>query len=347
MEGNRIRATLSVIKNSLRMSPDHFRSDLSRDEQIQLFKDYVELIEVETTAYCNRTCSFCPNSFLDRRTVRFMPDDCWETILDGLREVDYDGTFVWSRYSEPVSEKTLANRVTEVKAAAPKCRVAVNTNGDYLNVEIVKKLSEAGVDRLWIDTYVDDMIEYTYEIANDANEKLLGRIKLLGKLTEREPEYAYKIMHPTMEITNHVRNITTLMAFDLSDRGGLIQMARKTARQSPCYAVYKHLVIDWDGSVMPCCQLRSDSPSHKSTVLGQIGPGGLDLVTAYARLSSWRKHLAAYGPKKGVCASCNVYEYESNLVSITAAKVLTDQTSVAGKMARKLAAPMLKKKQRY
>jgi radical SAM protein with 4Fe4S-binding SPASM domain len=276
-----------------------------------------------------------------------MPDDCWTTILAGLREVDYDGTFVWSRYSEPVSEKLLAHRVEEVKAAAPKCRVVINTNGDYLNVEIVKQLAGAGVDRLWIDTYVDDMVEYTHEVANDANEKLLGRIKLVGKLTLHEPEYVYEINHTTMEITNHIRNLTTMKAFDLSDRGGLITMARRTTRQSPCYAVYKHLVIDWDGSVLPCCQLRSDSPSHKSTVLGQIGPEGLDLVTAYTRLSSWRKHLAAYGPKKGVCASCNVYEYQSSLINITTAKVLTDQTSVVGNIARKLAAPLLKKKKRY
>src|SRR5581483_9454318 len=34
-----------------------------------LFKRNVELVEVEPHAYCNRTCSFCPNSIIDRLTV--------------------------------------------------------------------------------------------------------------------------------------------------------------------------------------------------------------------------------------------------------------------------------------
>ena len=124
-------------------------------------------------------------------------------------------------------------------------------------------------------------------------------------------------------------------------------MARKTSRQSPCYVVYKHLVIDWDGSVVPCCQLRSDSPLHQGTVLGKIGPGGLDLISAYVRLSPWRKHLAKYGPKKNVCASCNVFEYDINLVNITAARVLTNHRSLAAKAAKMLASPLVRKRKRY
>ena len=48
----------AVAKNSLRMEPDQFRTDLSPDRALELFQRHVELIEVETTSYCNRTCSF-------------------------------------------------------------------------------------------------------------------------------------------------------------------------------------------------------------------------------------------------------------------------------------------------
>lgn len=342
-----IKSTLSVLRNSLRVQPAHFRSDLSRAEAIKLFKDYVELIEVETTAYCNRVCRFCPNSFIDRRTERFMPDDCWETILKGLRTVDYDGTFVWSRYSEPTSEKNLPQRIRQVREAAPKCRVAINTNGDYLNSDYLNALAEAGVSRLWIDTYLDDEGNYTYEVAHAAHTKLLRRINLSGRLTGTQSEYRYEIAHPSVEITNHIRNVGTMIEGDLSDRGGLIQIARKTVRQSPCYAVYKHLVVDWDGSVVACCQLRSDSPEHRETVFGRIGSEGLDLVSAYSALSTWRQTLATYGEKMGPCASCNVYEYDASPFNVAAAKFLTDSNSVAARMARTAAAPMLKKKQRY
>jgi hypothetical protein len=342
-----IKGTLSVLRNSLRVLPDHLEVSLPRAQAVDLFKNSVELIEVETTAYCNRVCGFCPNSFLDRRTERLMPEESWQTILAGLREVEYDGTFVWSRYSEPTSEKGLVERVKQVKDAAPKCRVSINTNGDYLNSEYIYALAEAGVSRLWIDTYVDDEADYNFEIAHAAHAKLLKRIKLSGKLTGDEGEYVYDIPHPTMEITNHIRNVKTMIAFDLSDRGGLIQIARKTVRQSPCYAVYKHLVIDWDGSVVACCQLRSDSPQHKKTVFGQIGSQGLDLVTAYLSLATWRKTLTTYGEKLGPCASCNVSEYEASPFNVAAAAFLADPDSLAAKAAKKIAAPLLKKRQRY
>jgi len=346
MRRSSVTDTLAVVKNSLRIVPEHFEVDLPRSRAVQLFKEFVELIEIETTAYCNRTCSFCPNSFLDRRTIRFMPDDTWQAILAGMREVDYDGTVVWSRYSEPTSEKGITERIKQVKEAAPNCRVCINTNGDYLNAGYLEQLADAGVSRLWIDTYVDDMKEYTREIAEKANGKLLKRLKLEGELVESNPEYAYHIIHPRIEITNHVRNVVTMIANDLSDRGGLISIARKAIRNSPCYAVFKHLVVDWDGSVMPCCQVRSDSPKHKDVVLGRIGDGGLDLVTAYLQLATWREPLSSYGEKLGVCSTCNVSDYQTSLVNITASKLLTANNAPV-KALRKFAGSIINKKQRY
>src|SRR5215216_4357478 len=117
----------AVVRNSLRMEANHFRLDLSHGEAVELFKTHVELVEVETTSYCNRTCSFCPNSFIDRRSEKLtMPETTWQAILEGLREVDYNGTIVWSRYSEPLSERRILDRIREVREAAPRIRVCIN-----------------------------------------------------------------------------------------------------------------------------------------------------------------------------------------------------------------------------
>jgi hypothetical protein len=340
-----LHASASVVLNSLRMRPEHFDDHLTGAKALALFKRSVELIEFETTAYCNRVCSFCPNSFLDRRTVREMPEECWQTILNGLREIDYDGCVVWSRFSEPTSEERLPTRIRQVKKVAPNCRVAINSNGDYLNAERLDDLAKAGLDRLWIDTYFDDAIPPTEEVCMAANEKLLKRIGLEARLVSRKPEFVWDIPHSTIEITSHARNATTMIS-DMSDRGGLIQAARKTARVAPCYAVYKHLVIDWDGSVMPCCQLRSDSPIHRHAIVGRIGLD-LDLVTAYVRLAQWRKALATFGPKEGVCAGCNVFEYEASSLNVVASRVLANVHSGPVAVLRALGSPILKKRQRY
>ena len=57
----------------------------------------------------------------------------WRAIVDGLRDVEYGNTIVWSRYSEPLSERGIVDRIREVRAAAPRSRTCVNTNGDYLD----------------------------------------------------------------------------------------------------------------------------------------------------------------------------------------------------------------------
>src|SRR5262245_26463889 len=89
---------MTVIRNSLRMEDAHFRADLSRTEAMRVFSKHVELVEVETTSYCNRTCAFCPNSFIDRLSEkRIMPEITWKTIVQNLRDIDYSGSFVWSR----------------------------------------------------------------------------------------------------------------------------------------------------------------------------------------------------------------------------------------------------------
>ena len=42
------------------------RTDL--EEVKRLFSNHVRSVEIENHSFCNRTCWFCPNSFIDRRT---------------------------------------------------------------------------------------------------------------------------------------------------------------------------------------------------------------------------------------------------------------------------------------
>ena len=259
----------AVVKNSVRMEAAHFRLNLLHEEALALFRRHVELIEVETTSYCNRTCSFCPNSFIDRLSEKLiMPEATWQSILDGLREVDYEGTFVWSRFSEPLSERRILNRIKETREAAPKSRICINSNGDYMDADYLAELEQTGLDRLWIDIYIPDDETYELQTATKYFNKFLNRIERTGSVTATHPELTCQISSPRLEIVSHVRNVAAMKTMDMSDRGGLIQIARATARVAPCYAPYKHLVFDWDGSIVVCCQLRSDSPRHKSAVVG-------------------------------------------------------------------------------
>jgi MoaA/NifB/PqqE/SkfB family radical SAM enzyme len=276
-----------------------------------------------------------------------MPESTWQAILGGLKAVGYDGTLVWSRYSEPLSERRILERIREVREVAPRARIAINSNGDYLEADYLRELEEAGLDRLWIDVYFPDEEVYNQQAATAYHDKFLKRIKRESQLLRERPELSYRIASERLEIVTHVRNVAAMQMMDLSDRGGLIQIARKTSRLSPCYAPYKHLVIDWDGSVVVCCQLRSDSPSHQQGVIGKIGSEGLSLVDAYVQLAGWREGLRDYGQKTGLCATCNVSEYEATPLMRGLANQLTNTQSGLRKVVKLALSPVLVKTRRY
>lgn len=339
----------AIVRNSLRMEADHFRTDLPHEKAMRLAKDHLELIEVETVSYCNRTCSFCPNQFIDRRSEKHaMPEHTWQAVLAGLRELDYDGTFVWSRYSEPLSERRIVDRIREVRAAAPRSRICANTNGDYLNASYLDELASVGLNRLFVDLYIPDAETYDLDVAREYHSKFEQRIGKHCTLLAAEPEYHCVVDYEPITITTHARNIISMKRQDLSSRGGLITLARRTTRVAPCFAPYKHLVIDWDGSVVVCCQVRSDSSQHTNTVVGRIGSesGCVSLVQAYVNLAGWRESLRSFGPKAQPCDSCNVGEYRANTATKVASSLLS-QTSFIPSLVKLAVRPVLKRRQRW
>jgi MoaA/NifB/PqqE/SkfB family radical SAM enzyme len=341
------QADIDVLRRSLRLEPDHYDNALSRDRAVALFKRHVELIEVETTSYCNRTCSFCPNSFIDRRGEKSpMPEECWAAILRDLRACDYDGSFIWSRYSEPTSEDRLLTRVREVREAAPRARICMNSNGDYLNRESLAALIDAGLERLLIDIYLPDSDVYDLSAARRGHDRFLKQIGATATLTGETPELASRIEGLGIEAFIHVRNNASMKP-KMSNRAGLLDSGREFVRESPCYAPFRHLVIDWDGSVVPCCQMRSDVDALKDAVVTKIGVNGVGPVDAYVALAGWRDSLKTFGPKSGPCASCNVEDRPRTWFSEPVARALSNDRSLAVRAAKRAGRAVLKKHARW
>lgn len=339
-------STAAVVKNSLRAEPGHYDRHLPRDEALALFQRHVTLVEVETTSYCNRTCSFCPNSFIDRRSEKqAMPEACWQAILADLRALDYSGSFHWSRYSEPTSEERIVDRIAEVRRAAPPCHIGIDSNGDYLDGEFIERLVRAGLNRLWVDVYLPDDDTYDLATARTHLDRFLKRIgKTAATTVGTDPELHSHVEIPGLEIMAvSVRNLVTLKQSDLSDRGGLIQIARRTSRKSPCFAPFKNITIDWDGSVALCCQIRSDANSHQDAIVGKIGANGMGLIDAYVALAGWRDALKSFGPKPGPCASCNVFEYLPTKSAVLASDLLARETIPGTRLLKFAAARLLKR----
>ena len=102
-----------VQKFSKMLHPLHFTQKGAPGEDMRrFFKKQLLLVEFETHAHCNRTCSFCPNSFLDRRDKsKLMPEPLFRNILNNLAAMDFSGEIKLQRYNEPLANDIIFTRV--------------------------------------------------------------------------------------------------------------------------------------------------------------------------------------------------------------------------------------------
>ena len=68
----------------------------------------LKLVEIEIFNYCNRTCEFCPNETIDRKSkVIELPEQCFLNTLQDLKDNNFSGYVTFSRYNEPLSQDKL------------------------------------------------------------------------------------------------------------------------------------------------------------------------------------------------------------------------------------------------
>jgi len=285
---------------------DLFTKDVKPARLRQLFGRYVRLVEIENHSYCNRTCSFCPNATLDRLSkIIPLDDQVFGRIIDDLASVNYDQTLVWARYHEPLADESIFPRLTTARKALPKAFLSVTSNGDYLNKDVVHRLEEIGINQMYVSLYLPDGKERDPECIRDAKDKFQRRTGLT--YGRQYGEYFWRMDGTKLQMTVSVPDYNH-GGTGISSRGGLIAMAstfKDYQRTSVCFSPLHHIVVDYNGKSMLCCQTRSDAPEHQRAIIGEIGKDGYSLFDHFRDLAPARAGLFRAGPKKGVCKSCS------------------------------------------
>ncbi len=222
----------------------------------------IRLVEIEIHSYCNRKCSWCPNKFIDRNQYEEMDKEVYEKILRDLKKHNFNGTISYSRYNEPMSSPDLfRKRVKMAKAILPGVKLVSNTNGDFLSKENLMGLK---IDELTVMDY--DGIE-----PKKAMKKLLDSGVSITKINEEYIYGKFKNMN-ILYVTNWLKRAS------IEDRGGSLKEWSKEKRIKPCYEPKYFIGIDYNGNVMPCCHLRSDNPSHKEFILGNLKDNDIEEI---------------------------------------------------------------------
>ena len=284
--------------------PDDLLTDaIPIDRAKALFSRYVDQVEIENHSFCNRVCWFCPNAFTDRRSVSHeMPEHVFETIVGGLSEIDYAGALTWSRFHEALSSPRIFPRLEAARAALPRAGLVMISNGDYLNRKTLPRLDALGLDRLIVDLYMPDGREREPEAIAAGLRKFSRRT---GMALESTGEFSYRVVGLRMKVTVDIPFYTES---NISTRGGLIEVEKLSTyrRRAVCMAPIRHVVIDYDGKGMMCCQTRSDAPAHRQAIVGDLAEPGYGLFHLYRDLGATRRTLLSLGEKTGVCLTCDV-----------------------------------------
>ena len=240
------------------LEEDLFKEDISIDRSKGLFSKYVTHVELENHNFCNRTCWFCPNCQIDRKSnLSLMDDAVFEKIISGLAAIDFREGVFWARYHEPLAEDSIYERLAYARKKLPFALLVVYSNGDYVKPEILEKLSKAGLNRLRMSLYINYTNVSQDSIGNEI-KKFEDRTGL--KVTNECTNCGFVVSGADMDV------FLSLPFFKRSDkdnitssRGGVIELEgiEHLNRKSVCFNPVHSLTIDYNGKIILCCHLRS------------------------------------------------------------------------------------------
>jgi MoaA/NifB/PqqE/SkfB family radical SAM enzyme len=114
--------------------------------------DFPNNVQIQTTAFCNASCSFCPYPDTSKTLpMGTMDDDLFHAIVDQLagRDVLLLQPFLMN---EPLMDKRIVDRLAYMKAKVGGARINITTNGVLLRPALVKELVRLDLDSIHISS---------------------------------------------------------------------------------------------------------------------------------------------------------------------------------------------------
>ena len=259
-----------------------FDNNITLSSAKHLFSRFVTTVEIENHNICNRTCSFCTNSIVDRKTrTHLMPEGTYQSLLSDLSSINYSNTLVWSRYHEPLAHDSIYDRLSFARELLPRANLRLNTNGDFLDSDALATLSGLGLNELKISLYPND-VEHL--------DLLLSQLQYRTRLPlipcGHKSSFRLKLQHQSLFIPIFVPIFDLA---DLSNRAGSLS-TENYQRTSICVSPLKHICIDFNGVFPICCQVRSDL-NHDAIILDPFGSAPQNIFDAYRQLAPLRQSL--------------------------------------------------------
>jgi len=200
--------------------------------------EQIRLIEIELFSQCNRQCSWCPNSYIDRHSENHeLDEEVFIKLIDELAEHNYSKYISFSRYNEPFMHRDiLEKRIAQIRERLPNVTLVTNTNGDFY-------IGDIDIDEVTIMDY--DNKPRTFD-------------------------------NCVITFDNGIKWLRTRLG-KINNRGGSLDI-KSEVRTEPCFEPQYFVGIDYTGDVTPCCNIRGDIKKHRSMILGNLHDDSLENI---------------------------------------------------------------------
>jgi cyclic pyranopterin phosphate synthase len=236
-------------------------------------------VTIETTTYCNRRCSYCPNSIFERGLIKnkhLMAPALFRKIVDDLADIGFKGSLSPHGFGEPLTDSRLISFMHYAHTRLPDATLLLLTNGDFLTPTLLDKLYSAGVRNYGITAHSTD------------DRSLIGSVNRIMGL-KKHAEDRNEAISLDYKVSDDLR---------LSNRGGLV----KVDPPGPflfCSGSDWPVAVNYRGDVTICC-----NDYLGQVVMGNLCSESLTDVWAKSEFVKLRRELARGVYKLEICKKC-------------------------------------------
>ena len=258
----------------------------------------IQRIDFEFHSLCNRSCEWCPNSFISRGKENFLDLNVFKNIIQELYDNNfstkyyYNGAFKTGAiisflgYQEPLMQvDELKKYIKIIKDIFVDRNVVIltNSNGDLFSEENLQDLNLS----------ILNIMDYDCQ----GKEYWKKKLKENKCILINDSGYILSAIHKNINLIQVT--VDWPKNRSLENRGGSLDPSKLSEdlswvndcgiRDYPCPEASYYINITHDGYVMPCCHLRADNDNHKDYILGNVYENTLSDIFYGEKASNFRK----------------------------------------------------------
>lgn len=254
-------------------------------------------IAIETSAFCNRSCSFCPVS-KHQLKQKLMDDTLFTSICEQLQ--GFTGCIELFLLNEPFFDPKYLERARELRDACPKANIATFTNGDrfvsgHVNLQQVK---DAGINVLAFSIYDEgkDNMDFCKDLVNAC---VMSDPHQFAHADGKYKKHSRGQLHLEVSDQRTGRETTSLITLSWIERG----ISRpKTKPEGKCPRPMRHFIVKHDGIIPICCAV--DPLDNRLPIMGSLHANTIEEIWNNEMFHTYRKRLQVGDRSLPGCNMC-------------------------------------------